>query len=122
MDHFKKQSVPFVVPTSDGKRIEEHFGRASIPAGGCSVAHMTAPPGWSEPHQTPEFDEITMVVRGKKRVEIDASVIDLTAGESIFVARGTRVRYSNPFDVEVEYWSVCIPAFALDLAHREDLP
>ncbi len=81
---------------------------------------MVAPPGWSEPHQTPEFDEWTLVSRGKKQMEIDGQAITVQAGQSILVKKGARVRYSNPFADECEYWSVCLPAFSLEAVHRED--
>ena len=60
------QTAPFKVPTTDGKLIEEHVGLASTKDSHISIAHMVAPPGWSEPFQTPEFDEYTLVSRGKK--------------------------------------------------------
>ena len=118
MNYFK-QDRPFVVPTTDGKLIEEHFGLASTKSGGMSIAHMVAPPGWSEPHQNPEFDEYTLISRGKKMFEVDGEEIIVAAGQSIFIKKGSRVRYSNPFDEECEYWSVCMPAFSMDLVHRE---
>ncbi len=58
MKKYFKQTKPFIVPTTDGKLIEEHFG-ASSKQSELSIAHMIAPPGWSEPFQTPEFDEYT---------------------------------------------------------------
>lgn len=117
---FIKQTNPFVVPTTDGKLIEEHFGHASAHGGAFSVAHMVAPPGWSEPYQTPEFDEVTIVIKGTKQVEIDDEVITLHAGETLLIQKGTRVRYSNPFDEPTEYWSLCVPAFSPMSVRRED--
>jgi mannose-6-phosphate isomerase-like protein (cupin superfamily) len=114
-----KQTNPFVVPTTDGKLIEEHFGHASTYGGAFSVAHMVAPPGWAEPYQTPEFDEVTIVIKGTKQVEIDDEVITLHAGETILIQKGTRVRYSNPFDEPTEYWSLCVPAFSPMSVRRE---
>jgi len=116
--YFRQQS-PFRVPTTDGKLIEEHIGLASTQTSLYSVAHMVAPPHWSEPHQTPEFDEITLLVRGRKRFEIDGDVVELQAGESLLIKAGARVRYSNPFEEEVEYWSICVPAFDPSTVHRE---
>ena len=55
------QSNPYVVPTDDDKVIREHFGRVSNGNKDISIAHMIAPPGWSEPFQTPEFDEFTFI-------------------------------------------------------------
>ena len=47
---------PARIPVPGGKIIEEHIGAASTSEARVSVAHMTAPAGWSEPFQTPEFD------------------------------------------------------------------
>lgn len=116
---YKIQKTPFIVPTADGKLIEEFYGNASIDASGISFAHMIAPPGWSEPYQTPEFDEITYIIKGKKQFEIDGEVIVLKSNESIIIYKGSRIRYSNPFNEPVEYVSVCIPAFSPDKVHRE---
>jgi mannose-6-phosphate isomerase-like protein (cupin superfamily) len=113
------QDSPFTVPTTDGKLIEEFFGLASIKAAGISFAHMIAPPGWSEPFQTPEFDEITYIISGKKQFEINNEIIVLDKNRSVLINKGTRVRYSNPFKEAVEYISVCIPAFSVDKVHRE---
>jgi mannose-6-phosphate isomerase-like protein (cupin superfamily) len=115
-----KQENPFRVPTLDNKIIDEHLGLASSGTSGFSVAHMMAPPHWSEPFQNPEFDEITLMVKGRKLVEVDDEKIELKAGETLLVKRGARVRYSNPFDEENEYWSVCIPAFDMDTVNREE--
>jgi ethanolamine utilization protein EutQ len=115
---YRVQRSPFKVPTQDGKQIYEHFGLASTQEDGLSIAHMIAPPGWSEDPQTPEFDEYTIVIRGKKLVEVDGKAIELSAGHSICISRGTEVRYSNPFSEEVEYLAVCIPAFSIERAGR----
>lgn len=110
---------PFIVPANDGKIIEEFFGNASINANGISFAHMLAPPGWSEPFQTPEFDEITYIIKGKKQIEINGDIIVLEKNKSLCVYKGCRVRYSNPFNEPVEYISVCQPAFSIDKVNRE---
>jgi len=120
MKNYKLQTKPFIVPTNDGKLIEEHFGKASIEIGDYSFAHMIAPAGWSEPFQVPEFDEITYIFSGKKKFEIDDEVVILEKNQSICVKKGTRVRYSNPFSEPCEYVSVCIPAFTVDRVKREN--
>ncbi|MBO0590372.1 cupin domain-containing protein [Cellulophaga sp. E16_2] len=114
------QKTPFVVPTTDGKRIEEHFGKASTNEDQVSIAHMIAPPGWSEPFQTPEFEEYTYIIKGKKQFSVDNEIIILEAGQSIKIERNTRVQYSNPFDEECEYLAVCLPAFDFTKVHREN--
>lgn len=100
--------------------IEEHAGLSSTGDRHISVAHMLAPPGWNEPHQTPQFDEYTLVSRGKKLVEADGEQIIVQSGHSILIKKGTRVRYSNPFDEECEYWSICLPAFSMEAVNREE--
>ncbi|QNF32383.1 cupin domain-containing protein [Adhaeribacter swui] len=116
---YYKQTKPFRVPTMDNKLIEEHFGLASTRTSAFSVAHMIAPPNWSEPHQKPAFDEITIVIRGRKQIEVDGEVIELAAGETLLVKAGARVKYSNPFNEETEYWSLCVPAFDINTVNRE---
>jgi mannose-6-phosphate isomerase-like protein (cupin superfamily) len=116
---YKIQTSPFVVPTTDGKTIKEHFGRATDGNSQLSIAHMIAPAGWSEPFQTPEFDEYTFIIRGKKQFIIEDETIILSAGESIKIEKNTRVQYSNPYTEPCEYLAICLPAFSMDLVHRE---
>ncbi|TVZ23204.1 mannose-6-phosphate isomerase-like protein (cupin superfamily) [Dokdonia sp. Hel_I_63] len=116
---YKIQKSPFVVPTTDGKLIEEHWGRATDGNTAVSIAHMVAPPGWSEPFQTPEFDEYTYIIRGKKQFIIEDETLILETGQSIKIDRNTRVQYSNPFNEECEYMSICTPAFSPDSVNRE---
>lgn len=120
---YKKYTVqdsPFVVPTTDGKIIKEHFGLATDGNSNISIAHMVAPPGWSEPFQTPEFDEFTFIIKGKKQFIIEDEMVVLDAGQSIKIEKNTRVQYSNPFTEPCEYLAICIPAFSMDSVNRED--
>jgi mannose-6-phosphate isomerase-like protein (cupin superfamily) len=114
------QKSPFVVPTTDGKLIEEHFGNATDGNKQLSIAHMIAPSGWSEPFQTPEFDEYTYIIKGKKQFIIDGETVALEAGQSIKIESNTRVQYSNPFDEQCEYIAICLPAFSIDMVNREE--
>ena len=119
MSKYKIQKSPFVVPTTDGKLIEEIWGN-STGNPGISIAHMVAPPNWSEPFQTPEFDEFTYIIKGKKQFEIDGEVVVLETGQSIMIEKGARVRYSNPFEDPCDYLAICLPAFSMDLVNREE--
>lgn len=114
------QKKPFVVPTTDGKLIEEHFGNATDKNKDVSIAHMIAPSGWSEPFQTPKFDEYTYIIKGKKQFIIENETIVLQAGESIKIDKNTRVQYSNPFKEPCEYIAICLPAFSMELVNREE--
>jgi mannose-6-phosphate isomerase-like protein (cupin superfamily) len=101
------------------KRIEEFAGRVNSSQGDVSVARMVSPEGWVEPGQTPEFQEITLVLRGMLRVEHAAGAIDVRAGQAIVTAPGEWVRYSTPEEGGAEYVAVCTPAFAMDTVHRD---
>ena len=114
------QKKPFVVPTTDGKLIEEHFGLATDGNSQISIAHMVAPMGWNEPYQTPEFDEYTYIIKGKKQCIINGETIVLEAGQSIKIEKNTRVQYANPYTEPCEYLAICLPAFSVDLANREN--
>lgn len=119
MGYFR-QDNPVQIPVPGGKLIEEHIGLAATGSTGISIAHMVAPPGWGEPFQQPAFDEYTLVEYGKKLVEVDGEKVIVEGGQSILVKKGSRVRYSNPFDEDCAYWSVCLPAFSIDLVNRDN--
>lgn len=120
MKNYTIQSNPFKVPTNDGKTILEHFGNVANEQAELSMAFMIAPPQWSEPFQTPEFDEYTFIISGKKQFIIEGETIILEKGQSIKINKNTKVQYSNPFEEACEYLSICLPAFDFNKVHREE--
>lgn len=114
-------ATPTVVPAAGTKPkvIEEFVGRVNTSTAAVSIARMVSPEGWTEPGQRPEFDEYTVVLRGSLRVESDAGVVDVGAGQAIVTRRGEWVRYSTPAEGGAEYIAVCTPAFAPGLVHRD---
>jgi mannose-6-phosphate isomerase-like protein (cupin superfamily) len=104
------------------KLIDEYVGRVNSETEGVSVAHMRSPGGWIEPGQTPEFDEYTIVLKGLLRVEHRGGVLEVPAGQAVIAHRGSWVRYSTPVAEGAEYIAVCIPAFTLEAAHRDNEP
>jgi quercetin dioxygenase-like cupin family protein len=108
---------PTRIPVPGGKVIEEHVGRVNTANEDISVAHMKSPAGWSEPGQSPEFDEYTIVLKGFMRVEYEGGSIDAKAGQSIFCAKNEWIRYSTPEGAE--YIAICLPAFHPDTVHRD---
>src|SRR5215210_1072978 len=102
------------------KRIEEFAGRVNSGHAQVSVARMTSPSGWQEPGQRPEFEEITIVLRGLVRVEHDGGALDVRAGQAVVTAPGEWVRYSTPDPEGAEYIAVCVPAFSPTTVHRDD--
>lgn len=101
------------------KRIEEFAGRVNSGHGNVSVAKMTSPEGWVEPGQTPEFEEVTVVLTGLLRVEHADGSIDVRAGQAVVCRPGEWVRYSTPEPGGAEYVAVCLPAFSPDTVHRD---
>ena len=101
------------------KIIEEFFGRVNSDTHDVSIARMSSPPGWSEPGQTPEFDEFTLVLKGTLRVAYAGGTIDVNAGEAVVAHRGEWVQYSSPQSRGAQYIAVCIPAFSPQLVHRD---
>lgn len=101
------------------KVIEEFIGRVSSKTTAASIARMRSPGGWSEPGQTPEFDEYTIVFKGHLRVKTKAGAIDVKAGQAVIVPRGEWVQYSTPAPEGAEYVAVCMPAFGPEIVHRE---
>ena len=104
------------------KLIEEYVGRLNSGDEALSIARMVSPSGWSEPGQTPQFDEYTVVLRGLLRVRTQAAVIDVNAGQAIIARKGEWVSYSTPGPDGAEYIAVCLPAFSVDLVHRDAHP
>jgi mannose-6-phosphate isomerase-like protein (cupin superfamily) len=102
------------------KLIDEYVGRVNTGETRVSVAHMRSPEGWVEPGQRPEFDEYTVVLDGRLRVETeDGEPLDVRAGQAVLVRGGEWVRYSTPGPDGAEYVAVCLPAFSMDTVHRD---
>ena len=101
------------------KSIEEFIGRVNSNTSAVSIARMKSPSGWSEPGQTPEFDEYTVVLRGSLHLKLKDQDVDVQAGQAVIVKAGEWVQYSSPSPEGAEYIAVCLPAFSPDTVHRE---
>ncbi len=99
------------------KLIDEYIGRVNSKSPAVSVAHMRSPEGWSEPGQTPEFDEYTIVLKGVLRVAHKSGHVEVRAGQAVIAHRGEWVQYSTPEGAE--YIAICLPAFSPETVHRE---
>ena len=102
------------------KKIEEFAGRVNSGHADVSIARMTSPSGWLEPGQRPAFEEITVVLRGMVRVEHEAGVLEVQAGQAVVTSAGEWVRYSTPGPEGAEYIAVCLPAFSPATVHRDE--
>ncbi len=112
-------SEPVRIPVPGGKVIEEFVGRVATRDGGVSVARMSAPAGWSEPGQAPEFDEVTLVLSGSVVVEHRDGRLEVPAGQAVLTRAGEWVRYSAG-PAGADYVAVCVPAFAPAAARRDE--
>ena len=65
------------------KTIVEYAGLVNSGHIGVSVARMVSPAGWQEPGQRPEFEEISLVLRGTLRVEHAGGTLDVRAGQAV---------------------------------------
>ncbi|WP_224242195.1 cupin domain-containing protein [Hyalangium gracile] len=101
------------------KLIDEYVGRVNSKTSELSVAHMRSPSGWVEPGQTPEFREITVVIKGRLHVEHKGGALDVSAGQAVVCEPGEWVRYSTPDAEGAEYIAICLPAFSMDTVHRD---
>jgi mannose-6-phosphate isomerase-like protein (cupin superfamily) len=101
------------------KQIQEFAGRVNSGHETTSVARMVSPEGWTEPGQTPEFEEITVVLKGMLRVEHKGGVLEVRAGQCVVTSPGEWVQYSTPEPGGAEYVAVCLPAFSPDIVHRD---
>jgi len=101
------------------KLIEEFAGRVNSGHRSVSVARMRSPEGWVEPGQRPEFEEITLVLRGMVRVEYEGGSLEVHAGQAVVTMPGEWIRYSTPDVGGAEYVAVCLPAFSPATVHRD---
>lgn len=102
------------------KMIREYVGRVNTQTEGLSIAHMSSPGGWEEPGQRPEFDEYTVVLKGRLHVEHEGGAFDVPAGQAVITRAGEWVRYSTPGDDGADYIAVCLPAFSPAIVHRDE--
>ncbi len=89
-------------------------GTASV-----SIARMKSPSGWSEPGQTPTFEEYTVVLRGSLHVKLRNASFVVDAGQAIIVKAGEMGAVQQPVSEGAEYIAVCLPAFSPETMHRE---
>ena len=91
----QKVSQGSIFPRADGKIIDEHFGALHTQQDNFSLAHMTAPPGWREPAQIAEFDEVVIVLQGVLVVEADNQRIEVRPDFTYLIDPGAKVTYNN---------------------------
>ena len=106
------------IPVPGGKSITEFVGHAATQDDAVSIAVMDAPAGWDEPFQAPDFDEFTVVLAGQLIVDHDLGTTIVSAGQAVVTRAGERIRYRTAEGAR--YVAICLPAFHIDLARREE--
>ena len=118
----RKISSPSIITAAGNKpkKIEEFIGRVNSKTDSVSIARMKSPPGWVEPGQRPEFDEYTLVLKGTLKITTEQDEFFIKQGEAVIISKGEWVQYSTPGEEGAEYIAVCLPAFGLDIVHRDE--
>jgi quercetin dioxygenase-like cupin family protein len=116
--HIKSASIIKAAGTRE-KIIKEFIGRVNSNTSEVSIAVMKSPEGWEEPGQVPEFNEYTLVLKGRLKVATANGEIIVSEGEAIVAQKNEWVKYSSPFEGGAEYIAVCLPAFSPDTVHRD---
>jgi hypothetical protein len=114
---------PSIIKAAGNKEkiIREFFGHVNSKTSEVSIAYMTSPEGWVEPGQTPKFNEYTVVLKGKLKINTKREEYILSEGQAIMTLQDEWVQYSTPFAGGAEYIAVCLPAFSPDIVQRDDL-
>ena len=118
----RKINSPSVITAAGNKpkKIEEFIGRVNSGTDSVSIARMQSPQGWIEPGQSPEFDEYTLVLKGTLKVKTKQDEFFINQGEAVIISKGEWVQYSTPGENGAEYIAVCLPAFGMDIVHRDE--
>jgi len=117
--HIKSPTIIKAAGTK-GKIIKEFIGKVNSNTSEVSIAFMKSPEGWEEPGQKPDFNEYTVVLKGKLKVTTAEGELIVSEGETIIVEKGQWIKYSSPFSGGAEYVAVCVPAFTPLTVHRDD--
>ncbi len=120
MPQFIERPVIVEAAGNKPKQIEEFVGRVNTGDDAISIARMVSPGGWVEPAQTPDFREMTVVLKGTLQVETREGMFEVKTGQGIILEPGEWVRYSTPGAEGAEYIAVCTPAFSPDTVHRDE--
>eukprot|EP00929_Paragymnodinium_shiwhaense_P022112 TRINITY_DN14220_c0_g1_i2.p2 TRINITY_DN14220_c0_g1~~TRINITY_DN14220_c0_g1_i2.p2 ORF type:complete len:128 (+),score=27.53 TRINITY_DN14220_c0_g1_i2:436-819(+) len=100
--------------------IDELAGNVATKEDTISIARVVVSAATSEPWLTLHYDEWMCVLAGVANFRYAEGVVEVKAGETVFIPRGTR--FKPEFPGACEYIPVCLPAFRPDRCIREDGP
>ncbi|MDO5553593.1 MAG: cupin domain-containing protein [Planctomycetia bacterium] len=103
----------------DDISIDEFVGKISTGNSDVSIARIQCAANWSEPDQTPEFDEYVFVISGVLCVTpAGKAPVRIEAGKMAHIPKGETIHYWTPSDCPADYVAICLPAFGIETAHR----
>lgn len=99
---------PSIIKAAGNKEkiIQEFFGNVNSKTSEVSIARMKSPEGWVEPGQCPEFNEYTIVLKGKLMITTKNEEFIVSEGQGIMTSKNEWVQYSTPFEGGAEYVAV----------------
>ena len=120
MAQFIKSPAIIKAAGNKEKIIREYFGHVNSKTSEVSIARMSSPEGWEEPGQCPEFNEYTVVLKGKILITTKTGEFIVEEGQAIMTGKDEWVKYSTPFEGGAEYVAVCLPAFSPEIVKRDE--
>ena len=86
----KKIKSPTTIDSvgNKSKTINEFIGLVNSKTSSVSIAHMQSPGGWTEPGQRPDFDEYTIILEGRLKIETEDDILYINSGEAIITYAG----------------------------------
>jgi mannose-6-phosphate isomerase-like protein (cupin superfamily) len=101
-----------VIKTRHGSEIRPLIDRTTSEITGCSLAEETLLPGQAvTPHHHREIEEIYYILSGRGVMQVGDEKREVTAGDAIYVPRGSRHTLENTGAEPVKLMLVCGPAF-----------
>ena len=119
MAQFIKSPAIIKAAGNKEKIINEFFGLVNSGTTEVSIAKMESPEGWMEPGQSPQFNEYTVVLKGKLKITTKKEEYIITEGQGIMTNKNEWVQYSTPFQGGAQYIAVCLPSFSPDTVKRD---
>lgn len=99
--------------TADGSRIRELAGIPSGNARNQSLAEATVPPGSDTvEHYHRTSEEIYLFTSGAGRMRLGDDEFDVSAGDCVVIAPGTRHKLWASEGEELVLWCCCAPAYS----------
>jgi mannose-6-phosphate isomerase-like protein (cupin superfamily) len=101
--------------TKDGSEIRELLAHRNSAIRNQSLAEARLPPGAATaPHYHPQAEEIYYLLEGRGRMQIEAEIREVAAGDAIAIPPGQRHQITNIGDQALRFLCCCAPAYEHD--------